>query len=373
MTTSLARSGSGETYAGLASSWRQDCLRRQKSAHLIGVNDGSASQWRTPTDDSTRGGPQSGVKRLEGGHTMNLQDQVMDFPMWQTPSVDSFRSRGGDRKSEMGLDQQARFWPTPDAQVINDGEEPETFLARKEKEKEKGINGNGMGTPLAMAAKMFQASARPTPTSRDWKDTGNLENVPENSLLGRVAANWSTPRASDGEKGGPNQSFGAGGIPLSAQAQQWRTPTSSEEKRGDSPDWTPDAQAGEHSLPRQATQWQTSRAHEVGDYQYSRGDKTKPVLTLTGQASLASSLPDQPISTVGEESSHIRRSLSPRFVEWLMAWPLGWTSLALTPPASSGSDFLEMELSVFKQRMRSALSQLASPSAAPSVQLGLFA
>ena len=26
----------------------------------------------------------------------------------------------------------------------------------------------------------------PTPTSRDWKDTGNINNVPENGLLGRV-------------------------------------------------------------------------------------------------------------------------------------------------------------------------------------------
>ena len=34
--------------------------------------------------------------------------------LWQTPAVDSFRSRGGDRKDEMGLDQQARIaWVTP--------------------------------------------------------------------------------------------------------------------------------------------------------------------------------------------------------------------------------------------------------------------
>lgn len=33
---------------------------------------------------------------------------------WQTPGTDSFRSRGGDRKDEMGLDQQAR-WMTPRA------------------------------------------------------------------------------------------------------------------------------------------------------------------------------------------------------------------------------------------------------------------
>jgi len=157
-----------------------------------------------------------------------------------------------------------------DAAVSNDGEQPETFFARRQEIKAKGINGNGMGTPLAIAAKAWPtpsaklgddrrgfpspelAAARiksgrsnlddavsnwPTPTSRDWKDTGNLANVPENGLLGRVAANWSTPRATDGEKGGPNQSFGAGGTPLPAQAMQWSTPTvnGNTNRKGSSP------------------------------------------------------------------------------------------------------------------------------------------
>lgn len=34
---------------------------------------------------------------------------------WQTPAVDSFRSRGGARIHELGLDKQARAWPTPAA------------------------------------------------------------------------------------------------------------------------------------------------------------------------------------------------------------------------------------------------------------------
>lgn len=173
----------------------------------------------------------------------------------------------------------------------------------------------------------------PTPTTRDWKDTGNLDNVPENGLLGRVAANWqwSTPRASDGEKGGPNQSFGAGGIPLPAQAQQWMTP----------------------------------RSHEVGDYQYSRGDKTKPVLTLTGQAS---SHQVHQSRIVGGMPSKQRRSLNPLFVEWLMGWPPGWTLLAWTDFACSVT-----ALSAFKRHMRFALSQLVSPPAAPPAQHDLFA
>lgn len=44
---------------------------------------------------------------------------------------------------------------------------------------------------------------------------------------------WSTPRASDGEKGGPNQKFSGGGQPLPAQAAEmsaalWATPKASD-------------------------------------------------------------------------------------------------------------------------------------------------
>jgi hypothetical protein len=144
---------------------------------------------------------------------------------------------------------------------------------------------------------------------------------------------WPTPETTR-EKGGPNQSFGAGGVPLPAQTAQWMTP----------------------------------RSHEVGQYQYSRGDKTKPVATLTSQAF---SLPDRPISTVGEERSHIRRTLNPLFVEWLMGWPPGWTCLGLTPPASTASACSAMALCRWKALMRSALSQLASPPPAAPAQLGL--
>jgi hypothetical protein len=152
--------------------------------------------------------------------------------------------------------------------------------------------------------------------------------------------------------------------------------------------------------------WPTPRSHEVGEYQYSQGDKSKPVPTLTGAASnwstpsvadttgsrksrsgdrsnepllngqaevvsLRSILPDRPISTVGEESSKIRRSLNPLFVEWLMGWPRGWTSLALTPPGSNDSACSATELSLWKQRMRSAFLQLGLP-ADPPAQQSLF-
>ena len=47
------------------------------------------------------------------------------------------------------------LWPTPDASVMQDGEQPATWLARRERIKAEKKNGNGMGTPLAMAVKLW--------------------------------------------------------------------------------------------------------------------------------------------------------------------------------------------------------------------------
>lgn len=147
-------------------------------------------------------------------------------------------------------------WPTPDAQVFQDGETPKTWLARRERLKKLKKNGNGMGTPLAMAVQLAglrgwrspQAhdAKKPDPTryNRSWKNlndeaamvltgwatstkrdhkdaSSTLENTPVNYLLGRqvlMVAGWSTPRSTDGAKGDPNMKFGAGGSPLPTQA-----------------------------------------------------------------------------------------------------------------------------------------------------------
>lgn len=73
---------------------------------------------------------------------------------------------------------------------------------------------------------------------------------------------WSTPRASDGEKGGPNMSFGAGGTPLPAQAFQWATPKAMTGGANCKRDQRPEA--GGPDLQEQAQQWPTPRAQEDG-------------------------------------------------------------------------------------------------------------
>lgn len=62
--------------------------------------------WRTPD----AGGPRNRQGSIGAGHQITIAEQAEH---WQTPATDSFRSRGGERKDEMGLDQQARMFPTP--------------------------------------------------------------------------------------------------------------------------------------------------------------------------------------------------------------------------------------------------------------------
>jgi hypothetical protein len=100
-------------------------------------------------------------------------------------------------KAQVGLQNQARLWPTPDAFVSNDGEEPETFLARQERQKAKGINGNGMGLPLAMAAKTW-----PTPSASETRQgfqprpEGKASDQNQQSLT-TIAMLWPTPIVND--------------------------------------------------------------------------------------------------------------------------------------------------------------------------------
>lgn len=191
---------------------------------------------------------------------------------------------------------------------------------------------------LRMRGSGFSSSAWPTPVANDDNKTpeshlamkARMPGGPRNTItsLNVLVQTWSTPRSSDGEKGGPNQQFGVGGIPLPAQASQWATP----------------------------------RSTEGGQWQYANRQQTKKTLTLSGQAQVFS-LPDQQTSIDGETSSPERRSLNPRFVAWLMGWP---------PIASTGFGFSATEWCHYRQAMRSALLELGFPNAAPPAQQSLF-
>lgn len=104
--------------------------------------------------------------------------------------------------------------------------------------------------------------------------------------LARMGMYWQTPRATDGDKGGPNQTSG-----------------------------------GQPSLVNQARRmWPTAAAaHDAKDtgakteYERKSPGPTATGLLLQMQMSGARLLPKD-------------RTLNPRFVEWLMGWPIGWTN-----------------------------------------------
>ncbi len=97
---------------------------------------------------------------------------------------------------------------------MNDGESPETFIARRERNKAKGYNGNGMGTPLAMAAQMW-----PTACATDAAGAarhGYMLTGHSGTSLTDAIRQWPTPAARDhkGENGEAHLTAGSGRLHL---------------------------------------------------------------------------------------------------------------------------------------------------------------
>lgn len=250
------------------------------------------------------------------------------------------------------------FWPTADAQVMNDGESEETWLARREVLKAKKNNGNGMGTPLAMASVMWS-----TPLVNDVEKRGNFDTERTKCLaseaimwpaatssmttgfgvesrdggpnLQSAALLWQSPRASDGEKGGPNQRGSKGDPMLSAQAAMWKSPNvcSPNSLRG----------SGQSASARQAQGHQVNLQDQV--HEWEPGRSAQP--TRAGRTCWCG-IPGCALR------SH-RRKLNPVFVEWLMGWPLCWTD-ALTAFDSAATEWYLCRARQLLQSFSGALS-----------------
>jgi len=82
--------------------------------------------------------------------------------------------------------------PTPAACNPQDGEELQTWLARRELIKAQKKNGNGMGTPLAIAVQMW-----PTAQARDWKGPSGRSIKGTERDLPMAVQIWPTPAARD--------------------------------------------------------------------------------------------------------------------------------------------------------------------------------
>lgn len=114
--------------------------------------EGMAKMWPTAR---TEDGESSGMRHSRGvADTLTAVTRI-----WQTPATDSFRSRGLDRKDEMGLDQQARLWRTPSDPSKRGGPQ------RAEKRAEGGHTVNLED----------QVESWPTPTARDYRSPNSQD------------------------------------------------------------------------------------------------------------------------------------------------------------------------------------------------------
>ena len=111
------------------------------------------SSWPTPAATEPRQGFQDRTRGMKGTQE-SLTTVVTN---WQTPGTDSFRSRGGERKDEMGLDQQARTWATPRSSVAEN-----RTTKRTPSQMAGRANGGGHGEYLSVQAAEFSHRDQPT-------------------------------------------------------------------------------------------------------------------------------------------------------------------------------------------------------------------
>lgn len=139
------------TFSEWATELRRDFSARQKLARRIGGSGCSSLAWPTATSGDAKASGAHGYQTSKRNAGVTLTDAIERGVMWLTPSAsedaagvsdamqpmlthqaeqhwqtlatDSFRSRGGERKDEMGLDQQARTFPSslPDPEPAASG------------------------------------------------------------------------------------------------------------------------------------------------------------------------------------------------------------------------------------------------------------
>ncbi len=302
--------------------------------------------------------------------------------MTGTPAQNGNSAAGNNDFSRRAEELAQEMWMTPVAN--DDNKTPEAHMAMKARMK--GGPRNTV-TSLQVRSKMWT-----TPQAHDVTARGSGQ-VPTskagNACLATDAMQWGTPRASDAEKGGPNQAFGAGGIPLPAQAAQWPTPQSRDLRMGDNPDSPRQQrkmdQGWSQNLNDLAETWPTPAAQNVkgsseGSITRADGKSRMDILHYRAEQgfSLPAHLPPAPGPTLSQLrpiwrqlrasliashgravwrrlwASREKARLNPIFVSWLMGWPPGHANCACSAT----------EWSRWQQDMRGALSQLPTASGA---------
>jgi hypothetical protein len=222
---------------------------------------------------------------------------MTDAVDWQTPQTDSFRSRGLERRDEMGLDQQARFWATPNTPSG-------------------GPNTKSTATHTGGPDLDGQAAIWPTPQARDWKGGEVSEKTLKANArpLNEMASRFSRPAPETAPHGN-------GFSPASPDSRRlWATPRSAMVKNSSGIVKNGD------NIEEQVSQWPTPRTEMDSGRHRNRTD------TLHSKV----------------KSLESRKKLNPDFVCWLQGMPHQWADIT----ASINSAHMATWRSRFKSRLR---------------------
>lgn len=316
---------------------------------------GAAETWRTP-DAPHGGGPRNRTGSQGHGHQVTIAEQAETWPtpvanddnktpeahlamkrrmgerdgtfanrtavtslqvrvqQWQTPATDSFRSRGGDRKDEMGLDQKARAcWPparAEDAESAGNHPGAQDSLT--------GVTSTWL-TPTAQSEQSLRGSGQ-DPARR--RAQGHQVN-----LIDQVST-WATPAARSAKGGYSEQALtradGKSRMDI-LDNQAIYHPSLLDPETGSS---------GGPSSPSAPTSPQLALLEWIASW-WREPLAALCEASLRGEiAESAGELHEERLEALLTTLSS-RRQLNPRFAEWLMGWEPGWTSLAPLASASS--------------------------------------
>ncbi len=181
------------------------------------------------------------------------------------------------------------------------------------------------------------------PGTASYNPAGNSDFTRKAEALALGIRNWSTPKGSDGAKGGPGQSYGSGGTPpLPAQAaQNWKGSSPASVTRAD-------GKSRMDILHYRAEQGfthpeQVTTSHGVQPSHHAPISRPLWALMIASHGRVASRR---------ILKARARRRLNPLFVGWLMGWPIGHALCAC-----SATEFIH-----WQQQMRGALSLLPMAS-----------
>lgn len=199
------------------------------------------------------------------------QDLMSVAVNWNTPGLDSFRSRGGDCIGEMGLDQEARKWTTPQGHDCRGTKTPKQISAMKERTGAGVHNLNeetaSWSTPRSEDAESCgnhpKAQDSLTGQTRNWLTPHGNENPNSGAGGGEFAKDvqqWRSPNERDHHAQGPRLDALQRQTTLTDQAQNWSTPSARDWKSGEASDET--LQANARPLSEEATHWSTPTSHD---------------------------------------------------------------------------------------------------------------